>query len=56
MCHIFFNILGDPAVQEFDGSHLVFVGAGSDPFDVITNAVKHVPLFSTYYAALECYM
>lgn len=31
---------GDPAVQEFDGSHMVFVGAGSDPFDVITNAVK----------------
>ncbi|KAK4439648.1 putative galactinol--sucrose galactosyltransferase 1 [Sesamum alatum] len=33
---------GDPAVQDFDGSHLVFVGAGSDPFDVITNAVKTV--------------
>lgn len=33
---------GDPAVQDFDGSHMVFVGAGSDPFDVITNAVKTV--------------
>ncbi|KAL1556114.1 flavodoxin-like fold protein [Salvia divinorum] len=33
---------GDPDVQEFDGSHMVFVGAGSDPFDVITNAVKTV--------------
>ncbi|KAG6407374.1 hypothetical protein SASPL_130363 [Salvia splendens] len=33
---------GDPAVQEFDGSHMVFVGAGSDPFDVITSAVKIV--------------
>lgn len=33
---------GDPAVQEFDGSHLVFVAAGSDPFDVITTAVKYV--------------
>ncbi|KAL3503676.1 hypothetical protein ACH5RR_038125 [Cinchona calisaya] len=33
---------GDPAVQEFEGSHLVFVAAGSDPFDVITNAVKSV--------------
>lgn len=33
---------GDPAVQEFDGSHLVFIAAGSDPFDVITNAVKAV--------------
>lgn len=33
---------GDPAVQEFEGTHLVFVAAGSDPFDVITNAVKTV--------------
>ncbi|KAL3851086.1 hypothetical protein ACJIZ3_012968 [Penstemon smallii] len=33
---------GDPDVQEFDGSHLVYVAAGSDPFDVITNAVKTV--------------
>ncbi|KAJ6980533.1 hypothetical protein D5086_022697 [Populus alba] len=33
---------GDPAVKEFEGSHLVFVAAGSDPFDVITNAVKAV--------------
>lgn len=31
---------GDPEVQEFEGSHLVLVAAGSDPFDVITNAVK----------------
>ncbi|KAK9268321.1 hypothetical protein L1049_000069 [Liquidambar formosana] len=33
---------GDPAVEGFEGSHLVFVAAGSDPFDVITNAVKTV--------------
>uniref|UniRef100_A0A5B7BDP3 galactinol--sucrose galactosyltransferase n=1 Tax=Davidia involucrata TaxID=16924 RepID=A0A5B7BDP3_DAVIN len=33
---------GDPAVEGFDGSHLVFVAAGSDPFDVITNTVKTV--------------
>ncbi|XP_010272527.1 PREDICTED: probable galactinol--sucrose galactosyltransferase 1 [Nelumbo nucifera] len=33
---------GDPAIDEFEGSHLVFVGNGSDPFDVITNAVKEV--------------
>ncbi|XP_042500149.1 probable galactinol--sucrose galactosyltransferase 1 [Macadamia integrifolia] len=33
---------GDPAVDGFEGSHLVFVAAGSDPFDVITNAVKSV--------------
>lgn len=31
---------GDPAVDEFEGSHLVFVAAGPNPFDVITNAVK----------------
>lgn len=33
---------GDPSVVDFVGSHLVFVGAGSDPFDVVTNAVKTV--------------
>ncbi|GFS31702.1 seed imbibition 1 [Actinidia rufa] len=33
---------GDPAVDGFEGSHLVFVAAGSDPFDVVTNAVKTV--------------
>ncbi|KAL4279146.1 hypothetical protein GQ457_03G022590 [Hibiscus cannabinus] len=31
---------GDPAVDNFEGSHLVFVAAGSDPYDVITNSVK----------------
>lgn len=33
---------GCPEVEEFDGSHLVYMAAGSDPFDVITNAVKSV--------------
>ncbi|KAA8523507.1 hypothetical protein F0562_009930 [Nyssa sinensis] len=33
---------GDPAVEGFEGSHLVFVAAGPDPFDVITNTVKTV--------------
>ncbi|KAK3122046.1 hypothetical protein QOZ80_8BG0664440 [Eleusine coracana subsp. coracana] len=33
---------GDPAVESFEGSHLVFVGAGLDPFEVITNSVKTV--------------
>ncbi|GKV36479.1 hypothetical protein SLEP1_g44606 [Rubroshorea leprosula] len=33
---------GDPAVDEFEGTHLVFVAAGPNPFDVITNAVKTV--------------
>lgn len=41
---------GDPAVESFEGTHLVFVGAGSDPFEVITNAVKvverHLQTFS----------
>ncbi|PPD96795.1 hypothetical protein GOBAR_DD06201 [Gossypium barbadense] len=33
---------GDPDVDQFKGSHLVFVAAGSDPYDVITNSVKTV--------------
>ncbi|CAL5013218.1 unnamed protein product [Urochloa decumbens] len=33
---------GDPDVESFEGTHLVFVGAGSDPFEVITNSVKAV--------------
>lgn len=33
---------GDPAVNGFEGSHLVYVAAGPDPYDVITNAVKYV--------------
>ncbi|AET00866.1 putative alpha-galactosidase [Medicago truncatula] len=33
---------GCPDVEEFDGTHLVFIGAGSDPYKVITNAVKTV--------------
>ncbi|KAE8733489.1 putative galactinol--sucrose galactosyltransferase 1 [Hibiscus syriacus] len=32
----------DPAVDEFQGNHLVFMAAGSDPFEVITDAVKSV--------------
>lgn len=35
-------VAGDPAVDGFEGSHLVFVGAGSDPFETITYAVKYV--------------
>ncbi|XP_028771504.1 probable galactinol--sucrose galactosyltransferase 1 [Neltuma alba] len=33
---------GCPAVEGFDGTNLVFIGAGSDPYQVITNAVKTV--------------
>ncbi|KAG1327379.1 putative galactinol--sucrose galactosyltransferase 1 [Cocos nucifera] len=33
---------GDPAVEAFEGTHLVFVGAGSDPFEVIKDAAKTV--------------
>ncbi|KAL2337622.1 hypothetical protein Fmac_012068 [Flemingia macrophylla] len=32
--------LGCPTVEEFDGTHLVFVRAGSDPYEVITNFVN----------------
>ncbi|TYG72166.1 hypothetical protein ES288_D05G458100v1 [Gossypium darwinii] len=40
---VFLPILeGDPDVDQFKGSHLVFVAAGSDPYDVITNSVKTV--------------
>ncbi|XP_012444097.1 probable galactinol--sucrose galactosyltransferase 1 isoform X3 [Gossypium raimondii] len=33
---------GDPDIDQFKGSHLVFVAAGSDPYDVITNSLKTV--------------
>ncbi|KOM46299.1 hypothetical protein LR48_Vigan07g000300 [Vigna angularis] len=33
---------GCPAVEDFDGSHLVYIGAGSDPYEVITTSVKAV--------------
>lgn len=41
-------------MQEFEGSHLVFVAAGSDPFDVITNAVKYVLSSSFLQLFLIC--
>lgn len=33
---------GCPEVEQFDGTHLVYVAAASDPFHLITNAVKSV--------------
>lgn len=33
---------GDPAVDGFQGTNLVYIAAGSDPFDVIANAVKSI--------------
>lgn len=33
-------IVGCPDVEGFDGTNLVFIGAGPDPYQVITNAVK----------------
>jgi len=39
-------IAGCPDVEGFDGNHLVYVAAGSDPFDVVTDAVKLVNLTS----------
>ncbi|XP_071702954.1 probable galactinol--sucrose galactosyltransferase 1 isoform X2 [Rutidosis leptorrhynchoides] len=44
---------GDPDVKDFEGSHLVFVAAGSDPFDVITNAVKSVERHLQTFSHLE---
>ncbi|KAL5054984.1 hypothetical protein RYX36_035666 [Vicia faba] len=35
---------GCPDVEEFDGTHLVFMGDGSDPYKVITNVVKVLAL------------
>jgi len=40
-------------VQDFEGSHLVYVAAGPDPFDVITNAVKYVLVLSFMVSILE---
>lgn len=33
-------IAGFLDVEEFNGTHLVSIGAGSDPYEVITNAVN----------------
>lgn len=40
-------------MQDFEGSHLVYVAAGPDPFDVITNAVKYVLVLSFMVSILE---
>lgn len=40
MMKYIYMLVGCPDVREFDGTHLVFVEAGSDPYEVITNAVK----------------
>lgn len=49
---------GDPTVDQFKGDHLVFVAAGSDPFDVITKAVKavedHLQTFSHTARERKC--
>ncbi|KAK4484736.1 hypothetical protein RD792_007329 [Penstemon davidsonii] len=33
---------GDPSVQEFEGRHLVYVAAGTDPYSLIENSVKYL--------------
>lgn len=40
-------------MQDFEGSHLVYVAAGTDPFDVINNAVKYVLVLSFMVSILE---
>ncbi|ERN19099.1 probable galactinol--sucrose galactosyltransferase 1 [Amborella trichopoda] len=44
---------GDPDVKTYDGTHLVFVAAGTDPFDVIRSAVKSVESHSQTFAHRE---
>lgn len=44
---------GDPAVQTTHGAHSVFVGAGTDPFEVITSAVKAVERHSQTFSHRE---
>ena len=42
ICSYSYSFSGCPSVQGFEGTHLVFMAAGNDPFDVITNAVKYI--------------
>ncbi|XP_031478729.1 probable galactinol--sucrose galactosyltransferase 1 [Nymphaea colorata] len=44
---------GDPAVDVFEGTNLVFVASGTDPFEVITSAVKSVERHSHTFAHRE---
>ncbi|KAF3783844.1 putative galactinol--sucrose galactosyltransferase 1 [Nymphaea thermarum] len=44
---------GDPAVDVFEGTNLVFVASGTDPFEVITSAVKSVERHSQTFAHRE---
>lgn len=44
---------GDPAVETYEGTHSVFVAAGTDPFEVITSAIKAVERHSQTFAHRE---
>ncbi|THU71457.1 hypothetical protein C4D60_Mb04t01640 [Musa balbisiana] len=44
---------GDPAVEVYEGTHLVLVAAGSDPFEVITYAIKTVEKHLQTFSHLE---
>jgi len=37
---VWFGFAGDPAVQTNHGLHLVYMHAGTNPFEVINQAVK----------------
>jgi len=37
---VWFGFAGDPAVQTDHGLHLVYMHAGTNPFEVINQAVK----------------
>jgi raffinose synthase len=44
---------GDPNVQTLHGLHALYINAGSDPFQVITDAVRWVS--SPFYSSIQCF-
>ncbi|KAI6687200.1 hypothetical protein NL676_024028 [Syzygium grande] len=44
---------GDPSIDTFNGSHLVFAVSGSNPFDVVTYAVKAIEKYEKTFCHLE---
>ncbi len=49
----FFVFAGDPNVQTLHGLHALYINAGSDPFQVITDAVRWVS--SPFYSSIQCF-
>jgi hypothetical protein len=48
---------GDPAVESLEGTRLVFVGVGLDPFETIPNSIVasfvHATEKTEYFASFE---